>query len=89
MSDLNKLGLAEARDKLRSGESREICCTSQAMAEFETAREEAAKKTVWFNGGCNSWYLDERGIPASWPWNYSRFVAEMETPVWSHYNCTA
>jgi cation diffusion facilitator CzcD-associated flavoprotein CzcO len=81
--------IAQLLDKLRSGESREICCTSQAMAEFETAREEAAKKTVWFNGGCNSWYLDARGIPASWPWNYSRFVAEMETPVWSHYNCTA
>jgi len=81
--------IAQLLDKLNRGEAREICCTREAMLEFETARDEAAKKTVWFNGGCNSWYLDERGIPASWPWNYSRFVQEMKTPNWSHFSCTA
>ena len=37
------------------------------MEEFEAARVEASKKTVWVTG-CQSWYLDDRGIPAVWPW---------------------
>jgi cation diffusion facilitator CzcD-associated flavoprotein CzcO len=78
--------IAQLLDKLRSGEADEICCSRQAMVAFETARSEAAKKTVWFLGGCNSWYLDQRGIPASWPWTYSRFLAEMEQPNWSHFD---
>jgi hypothetical protein len=57
------------------------------MERFEIARTEAAKQTVWFKGGCNSWYLDSRGIPASWPWTYSRFVEEMEAPRWEDFDC--
>ena len=49
------------------------------------ARVEAAKQTVWYTGGCKSWYLDAEGIPASWPWNYSRFVEEMSAPKLEHF----
>ena len=72
-------------DKLRRGECEEISPTRQAMKDFDTERVEAAKKTVWYTGGCQSWYLDAEGIPASWPWNYSRFVAEMSTPNFEHF----
>ena len=50
-----------------------------AMDEFEASRVEAAKKTVWVTG-CRSWYLDDRGIPAMWPWPFDRFRAEMTAP---------
>jgi cation diffusion facilitator CzcD-associated flavoprotein CzcO len=66
-------------DRLRSGECREVCATATAMEEFEAARVEAAKKTVWVTG-CRSWYLDDRGIPATWPWPFDRFRAEMKAP---------
>jgi cation diffusion facilitator CzcD-associated flavoprotein CzcO len=71
--------------KLRNEECAEICATSEAMEDFDTRRVEAAKKTVWYTGGCNSWYLDADGIPASWPWNYSRFVEEMSAPQFEHF----
>jgi cation diffusion facilitator CzcD-associated flavoprotein CzcO len=71
-------------EQLRSGECREICATAQAMAEFEAARVEAARKTVWVTG-CKSWYLDDRGIPATWPWPFDRFRAEMRAPDPSAY----
>ena len=71
--------------RLQAGEASEICCTREAMQRFEEERTEAAKKTVWYHGGCNSWYLDSRGIPASWPWTYSRFVTEMESPRWEDF----
>lgn len=72
-------------EKLRRGECEEICPTPQTMADFDAERVEAAKKTIWYTGGCQSWYLDAEGIPASWPWNYSRFVAEMSAPNLEHF----
>jgi cation diffusion facilitator CzcD-associated flavoprotein CzcO len=65
---------------LRNGECREISASREAMEEFEAARSEAAKKTVWVTG-CRSWYLDDRGIPATWPWSFDRFRAEMREPA--------
>ena len=51
---------------------------------FNKERIEAAQSTIWASG-CKSWYLDAEGIPASWPWNYSRFVAEMAEPQWDAF----
>ena len=68
-----------------AGERATVAPTPAAMAQFDAERIEAAKKTVWYTGGCQSWYLDVDGIPASWPWNYSRFVKEMAAPKWEHF----
>jgi cation diffusion facilitator CzcD-associated flavoprotein CzcO len=66
-------------DRLRSGDCREISPTVDATDELEAERVEAAKKTVWTTG-CRSWYLDDRGIPAVWPWPFDRFREEMAAP---------
>ena len=71
-------------ERLRSGASREISATSDALDELEAARVEAAKNTIW-STGCRSWYLDDRGIPAVWPWPFSHFRAEMARPKWEAY----
>ncbi len=81
--------IAQLIARLQSGDVDEICCKADAMARFEEERTEAAKHTVWFKGGCNSWYLDSRGIPASWPWTYSKFVEEMAHPRWDDFDCVA
>ena len=47
---------------------------------YERDRAVAAKKTVWYTGGCTSWYLNAAGIPASWPWTYKDFKKEMSKP---------
>ncbi len=73
-------------EKLRSGEASSIAPSLEAMEKFEAARAEAAKQTVWYKGGCNSWYLDAKGIPASWPWTYSRFVEMMSAPDWGAFD---
>jgi cation diffusion facilitator CzcD-associated flavoprotein CzcO len=66
-------------DQLRAGECREISATRDAMEAFEESRTEASTKTVWVTG-CQSWYLDDRGIPATWPWSFDRFREEMRAP---------
>jgi cation diffusion facilitator CzcD-associated flavoprotein CzcO len=66
-------------EHLRSGECREISASREAMEQHEAARVKAAEKTVWVTG-CRSWYLDDRGIPATWPWSFDRFRSEMQAP---------
>ena len=79
--------IAQFIDKLITGEADEISPRPQAMQRFEQERVAAAKQTVWFKGGCSSWYLNQNGIPASWPWTYSRFVKEMSAPNWADFEC--
>jgi cation diffusion facilitator CzcD-associated flavoprotein CzcO len=71
-------------DRLRSGECREISASQAALDRFEEERVEAAKQTVWTTG-CRSWYLDDRGIPAVWPWPFDRFREVMAEPVLTDY----
>ncbi len=77
--------IARLMERLRRGDCSEISVSNEALEKFETERIAAAKTTVWFTGGCRSWYLDAEGIPSSWPWDYQRFVAEMREPDWSAY----
>lgn len=64
---------------LHSGEYDEVCVSQEAMDRFEDERREAAKKTVWVTG-CDSWYLDKQGVPASWTFSYQRFEDETRAP---------
>jgi cation diffusion facilitator CzcD-associated flavoprotein CzcO len=70
------LGLVE---ELRSGRCREISPSEAATSRFEAERTEAARHTIW-GSGCRSWYLDDRGVPMSWPWTFDRFREEMSAP---------
>jgi cation diffusion facilitator CzcD-associated flavoprotein CzcO len=71
-------------DLLRRGQCREVCASRQAMERFEAERLEAAKNTVWVTG-CRSWYLDDLGVPAAWPWSFTRFREAMARPVLGDY----
>ena len=54
------------------------------MEEHEAARAEAAQHSIWVTG-CRSWYLDDRGIPATWPWTFDRFRQVMAAPDLDRY----
>jgi len=71
-------------ERLRSGRCREISPSAEATQRFEAERSEAARRTIW-GSGCRSWYLDDRGIPASWPWTFDRFREEMAMPKLEAY----
>ena len=68
-------------------DGRGISPTAEATARLEAERVEAARSTIWMTG-CRSWYLDRRGIPATWPWTFDRFKAAMSGPVLEHYELT-
>jgi len=69
---------------LREGRCREICPSEEATRRFESERTEAARHTIW-GSGCRSWYLDDRGVPMSWPWTFDRFREEMAAPKLEAY----
>jgi cation diffusion facilitator CzcD-associated flavoprotein CzcO len=71
-------------EELRAGRAREIAPKKEASEALEAARTEAAKNTIWTTG-CRSWYLDDRGVPASWPWGFDRFRQEMAKPKLEAY----
>jgi cation diffusion facilitator CzcD-associated flavoprotein CzcO len=71
-------------DLLRRQRCREVSVSRRAMVRFEAERAEAAKNTVWVTG-CRSWYLDDRGLPAVWPWTFTRFREAMARPVLADY----
>jgi cation diffusion facilitator CzcD-associated flavoprotein CzcO len=65
--------------RVREGEFRQFSATPEAAERFEAERVEATRKTVWVSG-CSSWYLDDRGVPAAWPWSMQRFREVMRSP---------
>ena len=69
---------------LRRGDCRQISASPGATARFEAQRLAAARKTVWVTG-CRSWYLDQRGVPAAWPWSFARFREAMTSPLLADY----
>lgn len=77
--------ILQLMDQIRSAHCREISASDAATKEFDAARVEASKKSIWATG-CNSWYLDEDGVPASWPWSYAHFEEEMTTPDLDAYD---
>jgi cation diffusion facilitator CzcD-associated flavoprotein CzcO len=84
VAELQMRYILQLIERIRAGECREVCATRDALDEFERAREQAAKRTVWVTG-CRSWYLDDRGLPAVWPWAFTRFRDAMKAPDLAAY----
>ena len=70
---------------LRTGQASQVSPTHDAMTNYERRRIAAAKTTV-FATGCSSWYLDDEGIPQSWPWTFDSFFERMREPDLDAYD---
>jgi len=70
---------------VRDGRCRAVSASRAAADRFERDRVEAAQKTVWVTG-CRSWYLDDCGVPAAWPWTFTRFRERMAAPDLADYD---
>jgi len=71
-------------EQVRSSSCNELCASQTATERFDADRREAAKTTIW-QSGCNSWYLDAKGVPMAWPWTFDRFREEMTKPRLSDF----
>ena len=69
----------------RQGSFDEISATPKAMNEFNDYLKKGMGKTAWV-GGCQSWYLDDDGDPAMWPYTWNQWVKEMAEPCMSDFH---
>ena len=64
----------------RAGTVSAMTPSSEATERFNEQLRNALPGTVWVTG-CQSWYLDERGVPELWPWSQRRHRAALREPV--------
>lgn len=76
--------IAQLIEQVATGKCTHIAPSQAAMDTFEIERKAAAKTTI-FGSGCDSWYLDGDGIPATWPWTRKDFYKAMEKPELSNF----
>jgi cation diffusion facilitator CzcD-associated flavoprotein CzcO len=79
VAELQMAYVLKLMERVRGGACREISPSPEAAVSFEAERVAATKHTVWTTG-CKSWYLDDRGVPASWPWTLEHFRSVMAEP---------
>lgn len=84
VAELQMSYLLQLLDLLRDPDVDEVVATAEATNRFEEERTEAARHTIWATG-CRSWYLDDRGIPAAWPWTFQRYRDTLARPSLEHY----
>ena len=75
-------------EEARRRQAHQVSVKPQAAERFENERVEATRNTVWVSG-CRSWYLDDRGIPAAWPWGFDRFREVMAQPKFEDFELVA
>ena len=79
ISELQLSYVMQLVDLVHQGRCREIAPKIGPTRRFNDAIKSAMKGTVWVSG-CKSWYLDQSGNPALWPWPFERFAEEMQRP---------
>ena len=77
--------IAQLLDLLRDGRTGSLCVTGAATEAFEEERTIQAGNTVWATG-CTSWYLDDRGVPMAWPWNFQEYRDRLARPELGAYD---
>jgi len=83
VAELQIAYILELLSRIRD-EDAQVAPSAAATGRFEASRREAAKRTIWMTG-CKSWYLDRHGIPATWPWGFTRFREVMAAPDWADF----
>ncbi len=61
---------------------------NQAVDRFYGEVNQALPNTVW-TSGCQSWYLDDDGVPALWPWTPQKYTQDIAEPNLSEYQLTS
>ena len=79
MSEVQSQYVLKLIDHWRRGNLETVEATEEAKVRFNSYLREGMANTVWV-GGCQSWYLDEDGDPALWPYSWTQWEREMAEP---------
>jgi putative NADH-flavin reductase len=79
MSEVQSAYVLKLIDHWRRGVLETVEATEQAKQAYNAYLKQGMGKTVWV-GGCQSWYMDEDGDLAMWPYSWKQWVREMREP---------
>lgn len=79
MSEVQAGYVMKLIDAWRAKEFDHVAAKESAFKMFNRYLAKGMTSTVWL-GGCNSWYLDDDGDPAMWPYSWQQWVKEMDEP---------
>lgn len=71
-------------DKIRQGEITAMAPRNDITAAYMQNLRNAFGETIW-TSGCSSWYLDDDGIPATFPGPPSEYRHELDEPLLQEY----
>ncbi|SDH18318.1 flavin-containing monooxygenase [Klenkia brasiliensis] len=74
-------------DTIRAQRVAVVPDTDRTQELFDEVREKATK-TVWFTGGCQSWYLGADGLPIVAPLTLDQLREDMRRPVLDDFDIT-
>jgi hypothetical protein len=75
-------------EMFRKGRFASVVPKPEATRRFHETLLAAVPNTVWVTG-CDSWYLDEDGVPITWPWSAGRFRKDLRAPDLAEYELRA
>lgn len=79
MSEVQSEYVLKLIDHWRAGELETVEATEEAKVAYNQYLQAGMSKTVWV-GGCQSWYMDEDGDLAMWPYSWNQWVSELSVP---------
>ena len=83
VADIQYHYIAQLLAQLRKG-WRAIAPNAEATRRFTDKVIAGMRSTIWVTG-CRSWYLDDRGVPITWPWTVQDFADSMKTVALEDY----
>ena len=84
IAESQQVYIEQILSRMGAGEFTHIVVDQEAFDDYNRRHKQAAKTTV-FGTGCQSWYLGEDGVPATWPWTRAHFKEVMREPNWADY----
>ncbi|MEM7412020.1 MAG: NAD(P)/FAD-dependent oxidoreductase [Myxococcota bacterium] len=72
-------------DRMRDEQLASLEVREEAFRDYNQAMKQAIRNTVWYTGGCTSWYYDKSGLPNLYPWSPQRYLDSMRAPRFDEY----
>lgn len=74
-------------EKIEQGEIRSISAKQSVTDAFNEKVNSSFEDTIWITG-CNSWYLDDEGLPVTWPWAPAKYASALKVLDLNDYDVT-
>lgn len=85
MSEVQSNYVLKLIELWRKGELESVEATEEAKVSYNAYLKAGMSKTVWV-GGCQSWYMDDDGDLAMWPYSWNQWQSEMAAPILADFH---